>query len=223
MIEIRNLNKSFSVLRPHPTGASSSTKTILKDFSLSIPEGTFLGISGESGAGKSTLLSIITGLQKADSGKVTIDGTEITALSDKELCAFRNRNIGFISQEQSFLENLTVLENVKLPALLYPGKTQKELTSRAQALLEQLNIAELAQMYPSFLSGGENQRVLIARALINEPKILVADEPTDAVSEKQTKEILQIFKDLSLQGKTVILVSHDTKALEQCDRIVTLG
>ena len=213
MIELKNISKTFQTPR--------GTKTVLSDFSLAVNDGTFLGISGESGAGKSTLLSIITGLQKPSSGKVLIDGTDIFSLSDKELSAFRNENIGFVSQEQSFLENLTVLENVALPALLSHKQnlSKLEIFLRAKKLLSDFGIAELSEQYPNVLSGGENQRVLIARALMNDPKIIAADEATDAVSEKQTKEITSIFKALSSQGKTVIFVSHDKAALENCDEI----
>lgn len=213
MIELKNISKSFQTPR--------GTKTVLSDFSLTVNDGTFLGISGESGAGKSTLLSIIIGLQKPSSGKVLIDGTDIFSLSDKELSAFRNENIGFVSQEQSFLENLTVMENVALPALLSHKQnlSKLEIFLRAKKLLSDFGIAELSEQYPNVLSGGENQRVLIARALMNDPKIIPADEATDAVSEKQTKEITSIFKALSSQGKTVIFVSHDKAALENCDEI----
>ena len=213
MIELKNISKTFQTPR--------GTKTLLSDFSLTVNDGTFLGVSGESGAGKSTLLSIITGLQKPSSGKVLIDGTDIFSLSDKELSAFRNENIGFVSQEQSFLENLTVLENVALPALLSHKQnlSKSEIFLRAKKLLSDFGIAELSEQYPGVLSGGENQRVLIARALMNDPKIIAADEATDAVSEKQTKEITSIFKALSSQGKTVIFVSHDKAALENCDEI----
>lgn len=213
MIELKNISKTFQTPR--------GTKKLLSDFSLTVNDGTFLGISGESGAGKSTLLSIISGLQKPSSGKVLIDGTDIFSLSDKELSAFRNENIGFVSQEQSFLENLTVLENVALPALLSHKQnlSKSEIFLRAKKLLSDFGIAELSEQYPNVLSGGENQRVLIARALMNDPKIIAADEATDAVSEKQTKEITSIFKALSSQGKTVIFVSHDKAALENCDEI----
>lgn len=213
MIELKNISKTFQTPR--------GTKSVLSDFSLTVNDGTFLGVSGESGAGKSTLLSIITGLQKPSSGKVLIDGTDIFSLSDKELSAFRNENIGFVSQEQSFLENLTVIENVALPALLSHKQTlsKSEIFLRAEKLLSDFGISELSEQYPNVLSGGENQRVLIARALMNDPKIIAADEATDAVSEKQTKEITSIFKALSSQGKTVIFVSHDKAALENCDEI----
>ena len=225
MIEIKKVNKSFSTVR--------GEKQILKDFSLTIPDGTFLGISGESGIGKSTLISLIAGLQKPDAGSIFIDKKNICLLNDREMSAFRNKNIGYISQEESFLENLTVFENLLLPFWLkyrkeksfmsgQQSESENKIREKAASLLSELGISELSQMQPSFLSGGENQRLLIARALINDPKIIIADEPTSALSERQTKEIIEIFKKVSEMGKSVILVSHDKTALSLCQRIITL-
>ena len=218
MIEAIKLNKSFIT----PRGRID----VLKDFSFSINERSFVGITGKSGAGKSTLLSIIAGLQKQDSGSLIINDIELNKLDDKELSEFRNQNIGFISQEQSFLENFTVLDNVRLPAFLGKKKiddtSAKEITIRAEQLLDSLGIAHLAQNYPSTLSGGENHRLLIARALINNPQIILADEPTDSIDQERTEEIIKIFRNLADQGKIVILVSHDKDALKLCDKIVTI-
>jgi len=218
MIEAIKLNKSFIT----PRGRID----VLKDFSFSINERSFVGITGKSGAGKSTLLSIIAGLQKQDSGSLIINDIELNNLDDKELSEFRNQNIGFISQEQSFLENFTVLDNVRLPAFLGKKKiddtSAKEITIRAEQLLDSLGIAHLAQNYPSTLSGGENHRLLIARALINNPQIILADEPTDSIDQERTEEIIKIFRNLADQGKIVILVSHDKDALKLCDKIVTI-
>jgi ABC-type lipoprotein export system ATPase subunit len=246
MIDIKHLTKSFQT----PRGKI----TVLNDFSLTALNSTFLGIAGKSGAGKSTLLSLIAGLQKPDSGSIKIDTneyenspTEITSLSEKELSAFRNKNIGFVSQEQSFLENLTVLDNVRLPAYLSKSEKKKlvmlnlfqhlsnkhsnqfrndsrpeVITERARSLLEDFGIAHLADQYPQNLSGGENHRVLIARALINNPQIILADEPTDSVDSERTEEIIHIFHSLANQGKIVILVSHDKEALKLGDKIITI-
>ena len=218
MIEAIKLNKSFIT----PRGRID----VLKDFSFSINERSFVGITGKSGAGKSTLLSIIAGLQKQDSGSLIINDIELNNLDDKELSEFRNQNIGFISQEQSFLENFTVLDNVRLPAFLGKKKiddtSAKEITIHAEQLLDSLGIAHLAQNYPSTLSGGENHRLLIARALINNPQIILADEPTDSIDQERTEEIIKIFRNLADQGKIVILVSHDKDALKLCDKIVTI-
>ena len=220
MIDIKNLNKKFQT--------THGTLTVFDNFNLTVPDGTFLGVQGKSGIGKTTLLSIIAGLQKPDNGTITIDGTEITNLNEKKLAAFRNQNIGYISQEQSFLENLTVFDNVRLPA--YISKNNPEALAlrtavpeaRAHQLLSNLGIEHLATQYPTELSGGENHRVLIARALINDPKIILADEPTDSVDEERTEEIIKIFRKLADEGKTVVLVSHDKATLKSCDKIINL-
>ncbi|MBO4386380.1 MAG: ABC transporter ATP-binding protein, partial [Treponema sp.] len=229
MIDIQNLTKTFSTPR--------GKLTVLDNFSLKVQDGTFLGIAGKSGAGKSTLLSIIAGLQKPDSGKVIIgctcgnaNGTgdrDIFSLSEKELCLFRNTNIGFVSQEQSFLENLTVFDNVRLPYFIGLNKRTARvqlnlINARAKELLENLGIAHLSKSYPRDLSGGENHRLLIARALINNPDIILADEPTESVDSERTEDIVKIFRGLSDGGKTVILVSHDSQVLKSCDRIETI-
>ena len=218
MIEAIKLNKSFIT----PRGRID----VLKDFSFSINERSFVGITGKSGAGKSTLLSIIAGLQKQDSGSLIINDIELNNLDDKELSEFRNQNIGFISQEQSFLENFTVLDNVRLPAFLGKKKiddtSAKEISARAEQLLDSLGIAHLAQNYPSTLSGGENHRVLIARALINNPQILLADEPTDSVDSERTDEIIKIFRRLADEGKTILIASHDKEALKLCDKKIEI-
>ena len=218
MIEAIKLNKSFIT----PRGRID----VLKDFTFSINERSFVGITGKSGAGKSTLLSIIAGLQKQDSGSLIINDIELNNLDDKELSGFRNQNIGFISQEQSFLENFTVLDNVRLPAFLGKKKiddtSAKEITIRAEQLLDSLGIAHLAQNFPSTLSGGENHRVLIARALINNPQILLADEPTDSVDSERTDEIIKIFRRLADEGKTILIASHDKEALKLCDKKIEI-
>lgn len=218
MIEAIKLNKSFIT----PRGRID----ILKNLSFSINERSFVGITGKSGAGKSTLLSIIAGLQKQESGSLIINDIELNNLDDKELSEFRNQNIGFISQEQSFLENFTVLDNVRLPAFLGKKKiddtSAKEISARAEQLLDSLGIAQLAQNYPSTLSGGENHRVLIARALINNPQILLADEPTDSVDSERTDEIIKIFRRLADEGKTILIASHDKAALKLCDREIEI-
>ena len=218
MFEAIKLNKSFIT----PRGRID----VLKDFTFSINERSFVGITGKSGAGKSTLLSIISGLQKPDSGQLTINDTNLLSLNDKELSGFRNQNIGFISQEQSFLENFTVLDNVRLPAFLGKKKIDdtvaKEISARAEQLLDSLGIAHLAQNFPSTLSGGENHRVLIARALINNPQILLADEPTDSVDSERTDEIIKIFRRLADEGKTILIASHDKEALKLCDKKIEI-
>ncbi len=215
MINIEHLTKTFST----PKGKL----TVLNDFNLTVDDGTFLGLQGKSGAGKSTLLSLIAGLQKADSGSITVDGKDISAFSEKEAALFRNTSVGFISQEQSFLENLTVYDNVRLPAYICKLRDfTEEINQRALTLLEDFGIAQLALQYPQNVSGGENHRILIARALINNPHIILADEPTDSVDEERSSEIIRLFKAIASEGKIVILVSHNSDALRLCDQVVTL-
>jgi ABC-type lipoprotein export system ATPase subunit len=221
MIDIKNLNKKFQT--------THGTLTVFDNFNLTVPDGTFLGVQGKSGIGKTTLLSIIAGLQKPDNGTISINETEITNLNEKKLAAFRNQNIGYISQEQSFLENLTVFDNVRLPAYINkhadPDLVEgqgPQIEARVHQLLSNLGIEHLATQYPTELSGGENHRVLIARALINDPKIILADEPTDSVDEERTEEIIKIFHKLADEGKTVVLVSHDKATLKSCDKIINL-
>lgn len=220
MIELKSITKEFSTPR--------GKLTVFKDFNLKIEAGTFLGLEGRSGAGKSTLLSIIAGLQKPDAGQVFLGepGINILTLNDKELSTFRNKNIGFVSQEQSFLENLTVLDNVRLPAFLgdkeKAAKSTEEVTDRVMSLLESLGIAELAKSFPRELSGGENHRLLIARALMNNPDYILADEPTDSVDTEQTQTIIKIFRRLADEGKTILLASHNKEALKLCDISVTV-
>ncbi len=218
MLQAQNLSKSFIT----PRGRID----VLKNLSFSISDGSFIGITGKSGAGKSTLLSIIAGLQKPDNGTLAINGTDILSLDDKKLSMFRNKNIGFISQEQSFLENLSVIDNVRLPAFLDGRKHSKaevaEITKRARELLQKLGIEHLAASNPATLSGGENHRVLIARALINSPSILLADEPTDSVDVEQTKAIIQIFRRLADEGKTILIASHNPEALKLCDSSIAV-
>ncbi|MBP5520720.1 MAG: ABC transporter ATP-binding protein [Treponema sp.] len=219
MIQAKNLSKSFLT----PRGKID----VLKELNFEIPKGSFVGITGKSGAGKSTLLSIIAGLQKPDSGSLFVNETDLFLLNDKKLCAFRNQNIGFISQEQSFLENLSVLDNVRLPFFIGKKKPSpeesKKITERALQLLDSLEIAQLAQNNPATLSGGENHRVLIARALINNPQILLADEPTDSVDQKQTQSIIKIFRQLADKGKTILIASHDSEALKLCDTKIQIN
>lgn len=214
MIVIDRISKSFASAR--------GPVRVLSDFSCTVPDGAFFGIAGKSGAGKSTLLSIIAGLQPADSGSILINGTDIAKLDDKKRSLFRNRNIGFVSQEQSFLANLTVLDNVRLPASLSGAEDPDGDSERARALLNQLGIGQLADSYPAELSGGENHRILIARALMNDPPVILADEPTASLDGEQAASVTAIFRELAVDGKSIIMVSHDDAALRSCDSVIRL-
>lgn len=214
MIIAEGISKSFS----SPRGKIQ----VLQGFSCTVPDGCCLGIAGKSGAGKSTFLSIVAGLQKPDEGRVLIGGRDICAMDDRQGAAFRNRMIGFVSQEQSFLENLTVLDNVRLPAYIGGKAAHEESVSRAESLLSELGIGHLASCYPAELSGGENHRVLIARALMNDPPVLLADEPTASLEREQADSVMGLFLSLTDKGKSIVVVSHDEQLLQSCDELLRI-
>lgn len=214
MIIAEGISKSFS----SPRGKIQ----VLQGFSCTVPDGCCLGIAGKSGAGKSTFLSIVAGLQKPDEGRVLIGGRDICAMDDRQGAAFRNRMIGFVSQEQSFLENLTVLDNVRLPACIGRKAAQEESAGRAGSLLSELGIGHLASCYPAELSGGENHRVLIARALMNDPPVLLADEPTASLEREQADSVMGLFLSLADKGKSIIVVSHDEQVLRSCGKLLRI-
>ena len=206
MIKIKNIQLNYSDLE------------VLKGVNLNIKEGEFVSIVGASGAGKTTLLQIIGTLENPTSGKIIIDGTDITSLSDKELSNFRNENIGFVFQFHNLLTEFTALENVCLPAFI-SGKKRNETEERAKELLNLLNMGNRLDHKPNELSGGEQQRVAVARALINNPSIILADEPSgnlDSENAKSLHELLQkLNKDLNF---TIVVVTHNDKLANITDR-----
>ena len=182
--------------------------------SLEINQGDYVNITGRSGSGKSTLLNIAAGMLSPSSGSVELDGELLNFTSDKELSLMRNNKIGFIPQGLAALNYLSVLENILLPFYLYPDKNFGDADGWARILLEKFNIEKLADAYPNELSGGELRRVIIARALINKPKIIIADEPTADLDLENINNIMQIFTKLNEQdGTTLLIVSHDQEAL----------
>lgn len=198
MLELRHINKSFGTLQ------------VLKDVSLSIPEGKITTIVGPSGAGKTTLLQIAGTLDRADSGSVTYDGEELTTMKEKKLAKFRNRNIGFIFQFHELLPEFTATENVAMPALI-GGMSRRQAYSEAERLLTTLGLGERLRHKPGELSGGEKQRTAIARALINKPKIILADEPTGSLDSHNREEIQRLISELSRnEGHTFLMVTHDS-------------
>ncbi|GHT32387.1 lipoprotein-releasing system ATP-binding protein LolD [Bacteroidia bacterium] len=210
MIQTRHINKSFGTLQ------------VLKDVNLEIRQGEIVSIVGASGAGKTTLLQIIGSLDKPDSGTVTINGTDIYKLKEKELAAFRNRHIGFIFQFHQLLPEFTALENVMMPALI--AKTNfKVAETRAREILDFLKLTDRLAHKPAELSGGEKQRVAAARALINNPSVILADEPSGSLDTKNKEELHKLFFDLRNEfGQTVVIVTHDHALANISDRIVEM-
>ncbi|MBP5758568.1 MAG: ABC transporter ATP-binding protein [Bacteroidales bacterium] len=210
MIKVENIHKSYGTLE------------VLKGINLSVAEGEVVSIVGASGAGKTTLLQIIGTLEKADKGTVTIGGTDVSRLSGNALARFRNRNIGFVFQFHHLLPEFTALENICMPALIQ-GRSLKEATPDAMQLLEFLKLTDRAQHKPSELSGGEQQRVAVARALINRPSVILADEPSGNLDSANAKELHQLFFDLRKQyNQTFIIVTHNEELARMADRKILM-
>lgn len=210
MIEIRNVTKSYGAL------------TVLHDISLTIPEGEIMAIVGPSGAGKTTLLQIAGSLDRPDSGSVFFDNTDLFTLKDRKLSEFRNLNIGFVFQFHQLLPEFSALENVALPALI-AGKKRTDAFAEAQKLLNELGLKERLHHKPAQLSGGEKQRTAIARALVNKPRIVFADEPTGSLDSKNRDEIQEIIASLrENMRQTFVIVTHDPYMSSIADRTVTM-
>jgi lipoprotein-releasing system ATP-binding protein len=210
MIDIRNITKSFGSLQ------------VLKGIDLHINRGEVVSIVGPSGAGKTTLLQIIGTLDRPDSGSVFVDDIDVTNLSQKRLSDFRNKHIGFVFQFHQLLPEFTAIENVMIPAYI-AGVSQREAKQRAQDLLEFMGLNDRASHKPNELSGGEKQRVAVARALINKPAVILADEPSGSLDSKNKEELHQLFFDLRDKfGQTFVIVTHDEQLASITDRTIHL-
>lgn len=208
MIDIKGITKSFGSLQ------------VLKGIDLHIKKGEIVSIVGPSGAGKTTLLQIIGTLDKPNKGSITIDGVDISTLSTKKLSDFRNKHIGFVFQFHQLLPEFTALENIMIPAYI-AGKSNKEATKRANELLNFMGLSDRANHKPAELSGGEKQRVAVARALINNPAVILADEPSGSLDSKNKEELHQLFFDLRDKfGQTFVIVTHDEGLAEITDRTI---
>ena len=210
MIRVKNINKSFGPLQ------------VLKDVSLEIRRGEVVSIVGASGAGKTTLLQIIGTLSSPDSGSVHISGHSLFDMKEEELARFRNQRIGFVFQFHQLLPEFTALENVMIPALI-AKRDKEEAKSKAMELLSFLGVAERAEHKPSELSGGEKQRVAVARALINDPDVILADEPSGSLDSKNKEELHKLFFDLRDKlGQTLVIVTHDSELAAISDRVISM-
>ena len=208
MIEIKNITKSFGSLQ------------VLKGIDLSIKKGEIVSIVGPSGAGKTTLLQIIGTLDRPDSGSVFVDSVDVTQLSQKKLSDFRNRHIGFVFQFHQLLPEFTAIENIMIPAYI-AGVNTKEARKRAEELLQFMGLSDRAKHKPNELSGGEKQRVAVARALINNPDVILADEPSGSLDSKNKEELHQLFFDLrDKYGQTFVIVTHDEQLASITDRTI---
>ena len=193
----------------------------LNGITLNIMRGEFLAITGPSGSGKSTLMNMVGSLDLPTSGKIFLDGNDITLLGESELAQLRGRKIGFVFQQFNLLPSLTALENVELP-LVFQAVSHGERTRRAKKILETVGLGDRLFHKPAELSGGQQQRIAIARALVIEPEVILADEPTGNLDSKTGMDIISLFKELNLEGKTVIIVTHDLNLAQKAKRIVRI-
>lgn len=211
MIQLSDISKSYGQL------------TVLHNISLTIPKGKITAIIGPSGAGKTTLLQILGTLDRPDSGTVSYDGTDVTGLADKALSNFRCSNIGFVFQFHRLLPEFTALENVALPAII-AGRKRSEAYAEGRRLLESLDMGHRMSHRPTELSGGERQRVAVARALINKPMVILADEPTGSLDSHNRAEIESLFTRLRDEfGHTLVIVTHDPNMAAIADGVITLA
>ncbi len=210
MIELNQIKKSFDSLE------------VLRDVSLRVDEKEIVAIVGPSGAGKTTLLQIMGTLERPDSGRVLYDGTDVFSLSDRKLAAFRNRSIGFVFQFHSLLPEFSMVENVALPAMI-AGESKAEAERRAMELIDYMGLRERAQHRPSELSGGERQRAAVARALVNNPSVVLADEPSGSLDSHNRAELQELFLNLRRdRGQSFVIVTHDEALASSADRTIRL-
>ena len=215
IIELENITKKYNF-------SKKNEMIVLNNISLSIKKGEFISIIGKSGSGKTTLLSIISCLDKATEGNVFFEGKNINLKNDREITKIRSQKIGFVFQDFNLMDTLNAFENIEIP-LIYQKKKRNERKRIIHKYAQELGISERLKHKPNELSGGEKQRVAIARALVTDPDIIIADEPTGALDKTTGKQILDIFKSLNKQGKTIILVTHDSDIAKLAKRMITLS
>jgi len=213
MINIKNISKIYNI--------GSEKLTVLDDVSVNIEKGEFVAIVGPSGSGKSTLMNMIGGLDKPSKGAVIIEGEDISKLKDKKMSKFRNEKIGFVFQSFNLEPTLTALENVMMP-LMIAGISDKEMKNKAKSALEDLGMGDRVKHKPTELSGGQRQRVSIARALVNNPKIILADEPTGNLDSKSGAAVMEMLTNLKKQEYTIVMVTHNMEEAKYADRIVRI-
>lgn len=191
----------------------------LRDVNFEVEKGEYVAIMGESGSGKTTLLNILAGLDKPTRGSVVLDGKDMDSVKESAMAAFRRDNLGFVFQEFNLLDTFSIEDNVYLPLVL-AGKSHREMRERLEPLAIELGIWDLLKKYPYEVSGGQKQRTAVARALITEPKLILADEPTGALDSKSTEELLKLFAEINMRGQTILMVTHSVKAASNAGRVL---
>ncbi len=213
-VHIKDINKIYT----SETGLSFQA---LKDINLTVKKGEFIAIVGPSGSGKSTLMNILGLLDQPTSGSYELDGLDVARLQENHLAAIRNKKIGFVFQSFNLLNRTSALQNVELP-MVYGGISRSERIRRATQALEAVGLGDKLDSHPNQLSGGQQQRVAIARALVTDPEIILADEPTGNLDTKTGEEVMQIFKKLNKEGKTIVLITHSDEVASQSQRVVRI-
>ena len=215
MVELRGVSKAYPM--------AGGDFVALHQVDLQLPAGEFVAIVGKSGSGKSTLINLIAGIDRPSAGEIRVAGTPVHALDESRLAAWRGRNVGVVFQFFQLLPTLTIAENVMLPMDFCGTRPPAQARERAQALLSQVGIADQAHKLPAELSGGQQQRAAIARALANDPPLLVADEPTGNLDSHTAESVLELLALLTRQGKTVLMVTHERDMSRVADRVITLA
>ena len=215
LITLRNVTKSFSLV--------SGNFHALKNVNLTIPKAKLIAITGKSGSGKSTLLNIIAGIDRPSEGSIYVDNIQVEKLSENALAKWRGKNVGIVFQFFQLLPTLTILENVMLPMDFCNSFPKRERKNRALELLSLVNIKEQADKFPSALSGGQQQRAAIARALANDPPVLIADEPTGNLDSQTATSIFELFSALTRSGKTVLIVTHEKDFSSYFEKVIEIA
>ncbi|NFG62007.1 ABC transporter ATP-binding protein [Clostridium sp. CMCC3677] len=213
LLEVKNLKKIYT------TRFGGNKVEALSDISFSVEEGEYVAIMGESGSGKTTLLNILASLDKPTNGEVLLEGNNIVNIKEKEISAFRRNHLGFVFQDFNLLDTFSLKDNIFLPLVL-SGKEYKEMNERLKPIASKLGIRDLLEKYPYEVSGGQKQRAAVARALITNPKLVLADEPTGALDSKSSTELLNLFSDINKAGQTIVMVTHSTKAASHASRVL---
>lgn len=213
ILEVKNLKKIYT------TRFGASQVQALSNVSFSVEEGEYVAIMGESGSGKTTLLNILAALDKPTSGEVLLNGKNIVTISEKEISAFRRDNLGFVFQDFNLLDTFSIQDNIFLPLVL-AGKGYKEMARRLAPIAEQLGISDIMKKYPYEVSGGQKQRAAVARALITQPQLILADEPTGALDSAAADGLLNLFGQINRQGQTIIMVTHSVRAASHARRVL---
>ena len=213
LLEVTNLKKVYT------TRFGGASVQALSDVSFSVEQGEYVAIMGESGSGKTTLLNILAALDRPTAGAVRLSGTDMEQIRERDLAAFRRENLGFVFQEFNLLDTFSVEDNILLPLVLQ-GKTYPQMAGALEAIAKRLHISDLLKKYPYEISGGQKQRAAVARALITQPQILLADEPTGALDSKATDGLLQLFEEVNLMGQTILMVTHSVKAASHAGRVL---